>query len=1109
MSQFNIRQLVYFIALIVLMATASLPAQTTRGAIVGTVKDETGGVIPGVQVTVRNLGTSLERTTLTADNGTFRVPGLSNGLYQLSAEIQGFKKAVVKDVTVGVDQTVTVDVVMQVGTASESVDVVGSVSLVQKETNQLGEVINNQKVVGLPLNGRDFTQLARLVPGVATAGGGGGQQGGEGGATGYSSNGQRSSSNNFMVDGIDNNNFFAGSVSQLPSIDSIQEFAVQTNTYAAEYGRNSGSVINLVTKTGTNEFHGDVFEFLRNDAMDARNFFDNPQFRKPTLRLNQFGGTLGGPIVKDKTFFFGSYEGFRQRAEITKLTNVPTLDQRQGIFTDADGNTVQVPLNPSSAELFGLFPQPNLTGRSGNFVSSPKLTRDRDQFMIKIDQTMPNNGQLALRYSFGRHDTFFPFTPGQGGATIPGFGLDSTSHDQLFSIGYTSIFSPRALNEARFGFNRSTNLNVTEEGAKAVDFGINTGHPADDELNLGKLPSITFSGGLVSGAGRISNLGGSINQPNRTNQNTFQFIDNFSFTTARHALKFGADIRRIQVNRRFDLAQSGQIVFSGSQNGEGIADPLVDFAEGLPSSSLQFVGDSNRGLRTTAFGFFFQDSWKLRSNFTLNYGIRYELNTVIHGVTGRLSTWRPSQFQHFLSPAADQTDLQTLNESGVVTQDQVDGIYDGDHNNFAPRIGFAYSVGADGKTVIRGGYGVFYDTILGNVPGNIQLNPPFLPGFFNPAPFVSFPDSFGPAAFPVLTITDQNFATPYAQQFNLTVQRELPGQMALEVAYVGSTGTHLPRFRQINQAFLTQGEIDQLVPSVEERMLLMGIPQPAVDFLKNHIDLIPPIARNQYFGFAQIFQAETSVSSHYHSLQTKLDKKLSDHLSFLLSYTYSKSIDSASVFFGSGANGTTIFPQNNFNPGEGERGRSDFDVRNRLSFSYLYEFPSLKGASSGLASALANGWRMSGILTLQSGQPFSVLTGSDNSRTGLGNDRPDLVGDPNAGPHTVEQFFNTAAFVPNQVLHFGNSGRNIVTGPDFKVFDLAVMKDTQLNEEVNIQFRAEFFNFTNHPNFGIPNNVLGSPNFGALFQTADTAQNSVGLGSGGPRLIQFGLKVIF
>jgi len=387
-----------------------------------------------------------------------------------------------------------------------------------------------------------------------------------------------------------------------------------------------------------------------------------------------------------------------------------------------------------------------------------------------------------------------------------------------------------------------------------------------------------------------------------------------------------------------------------------------------------------------------------------------------------------------------------------------------------------------------------------------MLNPPYLPDFFNSFPFASWPQAFAPSGFPVLTITQQKLRTPYAQHFNFGIQHQLPGRMLLDLAYVGTTGTKLPRFVQIDQAYITKQQIDTLTPNVVARMELIGIPAPVANFLYDNqlFGNMPSIVRTPYFGFAQLFQAEDAVSSNYHSLQAKLDKRFSNGLSFLASYTWSHSIDGASVFFGSGANGTTIFPQNNYDLAA-ERGNSDFDIRQRFSWSFTYELPVLRS----LPKLIGEGWQVGGILTLQTGQPFSVLTGKGLSGTGLGNDRPDLIGDPNAGPHTVQKWFNTAAFVDNQSLTFGDAGRNIVVGPGYRDLDFSILKNMKVGEKLNAQFRAEFFNITNHPSFALPANISAAPNFGALFTTPDAAQDNVGLGSGGPRLIQFALKLSF
>jgi hypothetical protein len=1088
-------------------------AQTTQGGIVGTIHDQKGANIPDVNVTVTNPSTGLQRQTKTTENGIFRVLALPTGIYQIKAEASGFATTTTTGIEIGVDQIRDVEIALKIGTKTETVEVQSEAALTQTESSKLGEIIDNRKVEDLPLNGRDFAQLARLNPGVASSGGGGGQQGGEGGVSGYSSNGQRSTSNNFLVDGIDNNDYFGGAAAQIPSIDSIQEFEVQTNTFAAEYGRNTGSVVNLVTKSGSNRLHGSAYEFFRNDVLDARNVFNGSAFPKSALRLNQFGGTLGGPIVQNKTFFFLNYEGFRRAAGITRITNVPTPDERAGKFTDQNGNPITISVNPVSQQIFNtLFPPSNLTNPSGNFISSPLQTDSTDQFLVKVDHHLNAADSLSARFSRTGIDTFFPFTPGQSGTNIAGYGLNQTGSNDLVAISYTRVINPRTLNEARFGFTRSNILLVTQAGPQAATFGFNTGYGAGAPLSLGNIPMLSFSAGFVSGSSAVTNLGGGIDQPNRTVTNTFQWIDNLSHTTARHSFKVGGDIRYTQLNRLYDLAFNGQITFSGLDNtagagGTNIPNPLIDFALGIPDGALQFVGDSHRNFRFTSYGVFAQDSFRLRPNLTLNYGLRYELNTVLHEAHGRLSSWWPQKYTTFLPLDPNvQTNLPALEASGIVTQNGVGGVYTGDHNNFAPRIGLSWDLLGNGRTVLRAGYGVFYETIIGNIPGNVMLNPPYLPDYFNPFPLASWPDPFGPSPFPVLTVTQQNLRTPYAQHFNLGVEHQLPGRMLLGVAYVGTTGTKLPRFVQVDQAYITKAQVDQLVPDVVTRMEMIGIPSSVAQFLNSNqlYGAMPSIVRTPYFGFAQLFQAQDSVSSNYHSLQAKLDKRFSHGLSFLAAYTWSHSIDGASVFFGSGANATTIFPQDNYNL-NAERGRSDFDIRHRLSFSFNYDVPAWRA----VPSVLGKGWELGGILTLQTGQPFSVLTGESLSGTGLGNDRPNLVGDPNAGPHNVQRWFSTSAFALNAPLTFGNAGRNIVTGPGYRDFDFSLIKNTQLGERVKAQFRAEFFNIVNHPAFALPSNIFAAPNFGALFQTPDAAQNNVGLGSGGPRLIQFALKLSF
>jgi hypothetical protein len=823
----------FFLLILATILAGSLLAQTTQGGIVGTIRDQKGASIAGVSVTVTSTATGLQRETKTADNGIFRVMALPTGTYQIKAEASGFATTVTSGIAVGVDQVRDVELVLKVGTRTETVEVQSEAALTQTESSKMGEIIDNRKVEDLPLNGRDFAQLARLNPGVASSGGGRGQQGGEGGVSGYSSNGQRSTSNNFMVDGVDNNDYFGGAAAQIPSIDSIQEFEVQTNTFSAEYGRNTGSVVNLVTKSGSNQLHGSAYEFFRNDVLDSRNFFNDSTFPQSALRLNQFGGTFGGPIVKNRTFYFLNYEGFRRAGGITRITNVPTAAERAGMFTDQNGNPITIAVNPVSAEIFNLFPQPNLNSSSGNFISSPPQSDSTNQFLVKVDHTLSGSDTLSVRFSRTTIDTFFPFTPGQSGTNVAGYGLNQTGANDLVALSYTHVISPRTLNEARFGFTRSDIYLITQLGPQAATYGFNTGYTSNAPLNLGNIPMLSFSGGFVSGSAAVSNLGGGIDQPSRTATNTFQWIDNLSHTTARHSFKWGGDVRYVQLNRLYDLAFNGQITFSGLDNTAGtdssgnpvnIPNPLIDFAQGIPDGALQFIGNSHRNFRTTSYGIFAQDSFKLRSNVTLNYGLRYELNTVLHEAHGRLSSWWPQNYTTYLNPTDPtiQTNLPALEASGIVTQNQVGGVYNGDHNNLAPRIGVAWDVFNNAKTVLRAGYGVFYETIIGNIPGNVMLNPPYLPDFFNSFPFASWPNAFAPSGFPVLTITQQNLRTPYAQHFNIGVEHQLPGRMLLGLAYVGTTGTKLPRFVQIDQAYITQQQIDTLVPDVVTRMELIA-----------------------------------------------------------------------------------------------------------------------------------------------------------------------------------------------------------------------------------------------------------------------------------------------
>jgi outer membrane receptor protein involved in Fe transport len=1094
-----------FLAISIVLALSLAAFAQTGGQLSGQVQDSDGGLLAGVKVTLTNNGTGRTFSAQSSAVGEFFFPVLAAGQYTLVAEAPGFSTLEVKAIQIQVGEIRPLSLKLSVATAHQIVTVESEQVTLNTESAHLGSVIQQEQVETLPLNGRNFAQLALLNAGVAAAGGGGGQQGGEGGTSGYSSNGQRSSSNNFLVDGVDNNDFQAGAVGQLPSVDSIQEFQVQTNNFSAEYGRNSGSVVNLITKSGTNHVHGSAYEFLRNDVLDANNFFATPGLQRPELRLNQFGGTLGGPIIKDRTFFFANYEGTRQVAGILAVTTVPTAAERGGLFTSTNGMPLQITVSPTSAKLFTLFPLPNTNVAGGNFVSAPNLNRTTDQYLIKLDHHTGDD-TISGRYSYARGPVSYPFAPGQDVTEIPGYGENVQTSSHLFAVTYTKVFNSKTVNVARLAFTRLTNITVNQSGPQAANYNFNTGYAPGAPLSLGNIPDVLFSGGLVSGSASYSNLGASGNNPASVWENTIQVIDTLTHIVGRHAFAFGTDIRNIRDNVFYALDFSGQIGFDGTMNPQGIANPLLDFAEGLPASSLQFVGNASRSWRTTSYDFFGLDTWRVTPNFTLNYGLRYELNTVLYDATSQATNWNPANFTTYLPPTVDQTDLADLEPSGITPQSQA-GLYAPDHNNFAPRIGISWNPQRMPNTVIRAAYGVFYDTVLGNLPANVSLNPPAMPDYYTPSP--AWPSSFGPSGFPVITVTARNFTTPYSQAWNVDLQQALGRRSVFDIAYVGTTGTHLPQFRQVDQDYNTAAELETLSPSVVNRLEILGIPTPIAEAIASGpIVDIPGIVRNPYFGFAQIFQANTAVSSNYNALQAKIDVRGWHGLRMGIDYTFAKSIDGGSAIFGTGANGTTIFPQNTYDP-QAERGLSDFDIRHRFVANLIYDLPKVTRFGQGAANLLLNGWAMTGIVTAQSGQPLTVLTGVNESSSGLGTDRPDLVGDPNSGPRTVEEWFNTLAFALNAPLTFGNAGRNIVNGPGYVDVDYSLIKNTHFERGMNLQFRAEMFNIFNHPNFGLPNNTLTSPSFGSLFETADVAQNNVGLGSGGPRLIQFGLKFLF
>jgi hypothetical protein len=1053
-----------FLIVLPLLLPAVVAAQTHRASLRGTVYDPNGAAILGATISLTDSATGEVRTTTSNNRGEYAVSSLPAGVYQVEVTMNNFQKHS-ENIEVLVNQDHRFDVTLGVGGFQG--EVVSSYDpQLKKDSASLGTVIENKQVTGLPLDGRNFYELSLLVPGAVPP-----AQGSAGSARGdfaFSVNGAREDANNFLLDGVYNVDPKLNTFGVRPSVDAIREFEMLTSTYDASFGRNPGAQVNVILNSGSNDFHGSLFEFHRNAALDARNFFAPASEPKPKYIRNQFGGSLGGPIKKDRTFFFADYEGTRSREGITRITNVPTAQEREGNFSQSlfgvptnpftgqpfdDGIIPDFFINPVGRAIAALYPLPNRNVPLQNFVSSPILRDDNDSFDARVDHSLTDRANLTFRYSFGERDLFEPFT-GAAFSLVPGFGDTVNRRSQNAMGALTLVLTPNLVNESRVAFNRVASSVNQEASTINSDVGLPTISPRERDLGLS---FITITG--------FSPLGDEGNNPQNSITNVYQFLNNASYVRGNHVFKFGADLRFSQQNAFRDVESRGRLQFSpfGQITGNALGDLLL----GLPFLTSVARVDNPQQIRTESYNFFVNDSYRVTPRLTLTAGLRYEYN----------------------SPPVDAEDRANLYDvaSRSLVPVGTNGVprsgFDADKNNFAPRVGFAWTIGEDQATVLRGGYGIYYDqsplapaealyfnspffdnNIFFSLPGlPLTLNDPF-PAFF---PF-PLPDS-------ALAI-QRDLRTGYMQHWNLNIERQIGSKGVLELAYVGSKGTKL----------LTARDINQPQPSV----LPPGLPfVPRPDPRFDDIDLL-----------------ESRANSNYNALQARFQQRLSRGLSALVSYTWSKSIDDASNFFSSA--GDPNFPQNSYDVAA-ERGRSNFDVRHRLSASYSYALPFGKGrrylADDGWISTVLSGWETYGIVTLQSGRPFTValLSEIDNSGTGrsiLGfgaNDRPNLIGNPELSSGTTLQWFNTAAFAFPAPGTFGNAGRNILDGPGFQNVNASLVKNTALSERFNLQFRAEAFNLFNHPNFNLPDNFLGSPTFGRITSARD------------PRHIQFGLKLLF
>lgn len=1039
-------------------------AQTHRATVRGTVGNTTAQrtSLSGVTLRLVQEETGAVRTATSGAEGEFVVSSLPSGAYRLEVEAAGYKKYL-RNLVLQVNQVLRVDVRLEIGSLAEEVIVTAPPTELKKDSASLGTVIDNRQIAGLPLDGRNFFELSLLVPGTVPAAPG--SAGSVRGDFAFNTNGAREDGNNFLLDGVYNIDPKLNTFGVRPPVDAVREFEILTSTYDASFGRNGGAQVNVILKSGTNGFHGTAYEFFRNKRLDARNYFAPSGEPAPQYQRNQFGFSLGGPVVKDRTFYFADYEGTRIREGITRTTNVPTLQERAGDFSQSLSTR---PINPFTRQLFpgdrvpeiflnrtglaiaALYPLPNRSVPFQNFVSSPSLRDRNDHFDVRLDHTRGSASDLIFRYSFGDRDLFDPFT-GPIFALVPGYGANVSRRSQNLALSENHIFSPTLINEARFAFNRVAS-GVLQESSTSVNQRVGLPELSNNGRDYG-LSFITISG--------FSPLGDEYNNPQNSVTNTFQVLDNATYARDKHLMKFGFDFRATQQNAFRDVQSRGFLTFSDRAPITGNA--LADLLLGIPLFTGGARVDNHQHLRTESYNFFFNDSFRLTPRVTLSAGLRYEYNSAPVDTEDRANIY----------------DQATRSLVRVGTNNIPRSGYESDKNNFAPRVGLAWTVGSAGRTVVRAGYGVYYDQSA-LAPGEaLYFNAPYydfnlfftLPGlpltldnpFPQPFPFL-LPDSA--LAF------QRDLRTPYMQHWNLNLQQQIGRSRVLEIAYVGSKGTKLLTARDINQPRPSPAAFN---------------PRPVPQF--DDITLL-----------------ESRANSAYNSLQMRFEQRLTAGLAVLTSYTLAKSLDDASNFFSSA--GDPNFPQDSFNT-RFERGRSNFDVRHRLSVSYSYDLPIGRGRAllggGGLLSSIFSGLQTYGIVTLQTGRPFTValLSEIDNSNTGrsvLGfgaNDRPNLVGDPALSRRTPEQWFNTAAFAFPPFGSFGNAGRNILDGPNYQNVNASLIKNAALREGLNLQFRAEVFNLFNRPNFDLPDNFVGSPTFGRI----RSAQS--------PRRIQFGLKLVF
>ena len=1075
-------------------------AQTDTARLQGTVADQNGGVLSGATVTVTNLGTNREVSVQSNESGDYIVPALAPGRYKVEVKLTDFK-TINQEITLEISQVAGVNFTLEPGGVSDVVIVSSDAPLVETGNSAVGEVIQGRQVTELPLNGRNFTQLATLVPGVnrgipdGAASGAGNQaetfRNGNTGGAALSVNGLREQANNFTLDGTDNNESLVNTIIFFPPAEAVQEFRVQTSVAPAEFGRAGGAIVGATIKSGTNELHGSVFEFLRNDNLDARPTFAQ---QKAEFKRNQFGFTIGGPVIKDKLFVFGDYQGLRQSLPLNvDFASVPTAAMRNGDFSQLlnpassglpsaiiirdpltgnpfPGNVIpSTRINRVGQNYLNAFPAPNNGSQvQGNYIAQRVQSQNDDNFDVRMDWFLSEKDQLFGRFSFGETDSI---TTSRLPALPAGFGSGTQFNNARgFTLGETHTFSPNLINEFRFGFIR-------------VFYGYQP--PFSDQTvsaDLG-IPNANTSP-LLGGGALIGGFNGQIEYtgdfgPFLVPQNTFQFTDTMTYIRGNHNVRFGFNIIRRQVNlfrpnrgKGFFFIGPGTGNTTGYEVSELLAGFIDNYTIGTPFGTV--------GTRNWETGYFIQDDWRVNRKLTVNAGLRYDLYTFPVEVADRQANFDLATGR--LLVAGDNGNSRSL----IPT----------DKNNFAPRLGFAYDFAGDGKTVLRGGYGLFYFLDRGGIDNQLAQNPPFS-GFaqfnFNdgvritlggrgpngngrtgsldsrnatgPLPLGNFTnlDLNNPSGVTVFAQLDTN-VNSYVQQWSMQVQRQLNSETALSIGYVGTQGKKLVSYYNLNRNFFNA-----------------------------------PGGARPFPRLGDVNVAESRGNSIYHSLQVQLERRLTKGWQYLMSYTWGHAIDDSRSGFSASNQPQDV---RNFRL---ERGSADVDSRHRFVFSSLYELPFGRGRQFGanmnrVADLFVGGWQVNGILTLQSGFPFDLNTNGNPGQV-----RPDLVGSPSVNSDTVDRYLVRGQFREVEkngdgvFLRPGGAGRNFLVGPGTKNFDLSLFKSFAITERIRTEFRTEFYNLTNTPQFSQPNTNVSDGNFGRILGTR--------LGTN--RQIQFALRVVF